>query len=59
MKEWTVEFDTNDCGGFTEYYAADNLWDVIEWTEETLEECDGGHADIYDEGGNFVEDVEV
>lgn len=39
-------------------YDAD-ITDVIDFATSALEELGGGHADIYDEDGNFVEDVEV
>ena len=37
----------------------DNIQVNSENTKEALEDLGGGHADIYDEDGDFVEDVEV
>ena len=56
---WTVEFDTNNSGGFAGYYESDCLAEVMDWVAEDLEEHGGGHADIYDADGDFREDVEV
>lgn len=58
MKTYFVEVDGNDyCT--QEFYTVNNREELIEWVTMDLEECGGGHADIYDENDNFVEDVEV
>ena len=58
MNEYTVELDGID--GFEEkWYSTDNYGELIEWIEDDLRELGGGHADIFDEEGDFVEDVEV
>lgn len=58
MNTYFVEFDGNDYSA-QEFYTTDNYKQLIEWVTMDLEECGGGHADIYDEDGDFVEDVEV
>ena len=57
--EYMAELDgIEDCG--VHYYSRfADLAELIEWVKEDLEYLGGGHADIYDEDGNFVEDVEV
>ena len=58
MNAYYVEFDgINDCG--TTYYEINNYGELIEWIEIDLRLLGGGHADIYDEEGDFVDDVEV
>lgn len=57
--EYTVEFDTIDDGWFECWYDSDDITEVIGWVAEDLEEHGGGHADIYDEDGEFVDEVEV
>lgn len=58
MNTYSVEFDGNDyCA--QEFYTTDNYKQLIEWVTLALEECGGGHADIFDEDGDFVEDVEA
>lgn len=58
MNEYMVEFDgVNDCG--TAYYVVHNWWELMGFVKSALDEMGGGHADIYDEDGDFVEDVEV
>ena len=59
MNEYMVEFDTIEDGCFERWFSSDEFTDIIEWAEEQLEESGGGHADIFDEVGDFVEDVEV
>ena len=58
MSTYFVEFDGNDYSA-QEFYTPDNYKQLIEWVTMDLEECGGGHADIYNEDGYFVEDVEV
>lgn len=58
MNEYMVEFDGNSDYG-VEYYATNNFKELIKWVESELRNMDGGHADIYDEDGDFVEDVEI
>ena len=58
MLEYFVEFDGID--GCTE----GDVWgetheEIIAQVVTFLEELGGGHADIYDENGDFLEDVEV
>jgi len=58
MNTYYVELDgINDCGSSYFYY--DNYKSLINAVEAELREMGGGHADIYDEDGDFVEDVEV
>lgn len=54
-----VDFDTIDVGWFQGGYSGESLAEVIEEVKEELFYAGGGHADIYDEDGDFVEDVEV
>ena len=57
MDEYMVEFDgINDCG--TVYYTVRDWWELIGYVNGALDEMGGGHADIFDEEGNFIEDVE-
>ena len=59
MNTYYVEFDGNNCC-VQEFYITDNYKQLIEWVTTDLKEgCGGGHADIYDEDGDFVEDIEV
>ena len=56
--EYTVELDgINGCG--TNFYEPHNHAELINWVQEDLKTLGGGHADIYDEDGEFVEDIEV
>ena len=58
MNEYMVEFDgINDCG--VAYYETDNYKELIMWIESDLADMGGGHADVYDEEGDFVDFVEV
>lgn len=59
MNGYIVEFDTIMDGCFEMWFSSDEFEDILEWAEEKLEECGGGHADIFTEEGDFVEDVEV
>ena len=55
---YTVELDgINGCG--TNFYESHNHAELINWVQEDLKTLGGGHADIYNEDGDFVEDVEV
>lgn len=57
--EYMAELDgIEGCGDY--YYSGfENFEQLIEWVTDDLQYLGGGHADIYDEEGNFVEDVEV
>lgn len=58
MNSYLVEFDCiNGCG--EDVFETNNYGQLIHWVEECLTAFGGGHADIYDEDGDFVEDVEV
>ena len=59
MNEYVVEYDTIDDGWFECSYHVNNYSPLILWVKEVLFAYGGGHADIYDENGDFVEDVEV
>lgn len=58
MSNWWI---CADCiNGYEEFELCEfELDEVIEIVKETLEELGGGHADIFDEYDNFVDDVEV
>lgn len=58
MLEYFVEFD--GINGCTE----GDIWgetyeEIIAQVKDFLAELGGGHADIFDEDGDFVEDIEV
>ena len=58
MNEYMVEFDdVNDWG--TAFYNVNDWWELIGFVKNALDEMGGGHADIFDEDGNFIDDVEV
>ena len=58
MNEYMVEFDgVNDWG--TAFYDVNGWWELIGFVKNALDEMGGGHADIFDEDGNFVDEVEV
>lgn len=58
MSTYYVEFDgINSCE--IAYYDAKNWWELVGFVKNALDEMGGGHADIYDEDGDFVDDVEV
>ena len=59
MDIYYVDFDTINHGWFQGGYEEIELAEVIEEVKEELFYAGGGHADIYDEAGDFVEDVEV
>ena len=58
MKDYFVCFDT-----VTEYFegfiGAENKADLKEQVKNVLFNYEGGHADIFDEDGEFMEDIEV
>jgi len=56
--EYTVELDgILDC--CVMYYSTDDYIELVEWIKDDLRMFGGGHADIYDEDDNFIDDVEV
>ena len=56
--EYMIEFDgINDCG--TEWWTYDDYGEMIAEICNELRNIGGGHADIYDEDDNFIDDVEV
>lgn len=59
MTEYVVDFFLVDGEYFQGWYSSDDIKEVMGWVAEDLEEYGGGHADIYDEDDNFIEDVEV
>ena len=58
MNSYYVEFDAMD-GYEIAYYDVNNWWELIGFVNNALDEMGGGHADIYDEDGDFVDVVEV
>lgn len=58
MREWMAEFDTF-AGTGTAYFYANTKADALKQIREELAAWDGGHADVYDEDGTLVCDVEV
>lgn len=58
MNEYFVCFDGND--GYTEGDVwGNNYKEIVAQVEDFLKTLGGGHADIFDEDGDFVESVEV
>ena len=58
MSNWYVEFDgINGC--FANWYYDFTLNEIIAEAEMTLQDLDGGHADIFDEDDNFIKDIEI
>lgn len=58
MNEYLVMFDCiNGCG--EDVFCTNNYGELIRWVTECLIAFGGGHADIFDEDGDFVEDIEV
>lgn len=56
--EYMIEFDgVNGCG--TEWWDYDDYDEMIAEIQDELRKMGGGHADIFDEWDNFVDDVEV
>ena len=56
--EYMIEFDgNNDC--YTVFWDYDDFGDLMADVEAELKVIGGGHADIYDEDDNFIEEVEV
>lgn len=58
MREWMAEFDTF-AGTGTAYYYANTKADALKQIREELAAWGGGHADVYNEDGTLVCDVEV
>ena len=58
MREWMAEFDTF-AGTGTAYYYAKTKAAALKQIREELVAWGGGHADVYDEDGTFVCDIEV
>lgn len=59
MQDYLVCYDLVD-GDYCEYYeTAKDLAEEMENVKKTLEKWGGGHADILDEDGDFLEWVEV
>jgi len=59
MDGYTVEYDTIDYGRSQCIYQVSSYEALIPWVEGVLSAEGGGHADIFNENGDFVEDVEV
>lgn len=58
MFEYYVEIDAMQ-GLFQTYVDANNIDDAKEQVKDILIAEDGGHADIFDEEGEFVDYVEI
>ena len=58
MNTYFIEFDGIN-GACEMYYSTNNYKHLFQWVETILKELGGGHADIYDEDGDFVEDLEI
>lgn len=56
--ECMVELDGMD-GYRVMYFESDEMDDIIQWAQGELEDLGGGHADIYNEDGEFYGDLEV
>lgn len=56
MSDWYVYYD--NIHDYDELYNF-IIDEVVEHVKDTLKNTGGGHADIYDEDGDFVEGVEV
>jgi len=59
MIEILAEFDLNDYGYVNGYFFGENVEECAEKVKEELEMWGGGHADMFDEDGEFIDDVEV
>ena len=59
MTEYMVKFDLITGENFKGWYSSDAIEEVVDWVTEDLEEHGGGHADIYDENDNFIDDLEI
>jgi len=59
MNEYYVEFDLVEFGYADAYIYADTRHELTNKVKRELTTWGGGHADIYDEEGNFQFDVEV
>ena len=58
MNEYFVCFDGIDC--YEEnFVCGDNYKEIVTEVEKVLRSFGGGHADIFDEDGDFVEEIEV
>ena len=58
MNTYHVEFDgINECGDI--WYEAASYDTLIKMVIEDLTDMGGGHADIFDDDGDFMEDIEV
>ena len=58
MKSYYAELDgIEDCR--TAYYPECDDKELITWVENDLTWLGGGHADIYDEDGEFYKEIEV
>lgn len=58
VNEYMVDLDGINNSGIA-YYETNNYRELIKWIESDLRMLGGGHADIYDEDGEFIDDVEV
>ena len=58
MREWMAEFDTFAGTGIA-YYYANTKAAALKQIREELAAWGGGHADVYNENGTLVGDVEV
>ena len=58
MQSYYAELDgLEDCR--TAYYPPCHLYELVKWVKDDLAIIAGGHADIYNEDGDFVMDIEV
>ena len=58
MDTYFVDYDCFD-GLASQWYTVRDYETLLEWVKQDLEEMGGGHADIYDEDDDFIEDVEL
>lgn len=54
-----VEFDFVDGDTLSGWHDEPSYADAYYWAKHILEQHGGGHADLFDEDGEFVGDVEV
>lgn len=59
MFEMFVEFDLLMYGTATAYYEGKNYQECKELVERDLHTWGGGHADMFNADGEFIDDVEV
>ena len=59
MREYFIEFDLVYYGYANGYYYADTRKELTSKVKEELKVWNGGHADVFDEEGEFLFDVEV